>query len=134
MVDLTRDRLVGLREYSESLPLRRHYTVGFTPQGYHRLADRSPSDVRIFKVPRDKLPPTTGVSKGFDEGEYLVRGDVPISGAEVQGGPRGPYTYELPFEDVPSFSPLLKALTAERVVNKGLNQFPSGGYYEDPIY
>jgi len=89
-----------------------------------------PDNIRVFEVPLGDLKTDLGI----DEGEYLFMGDVPLEGARVHGAPGGSYTYELPFEDVPSLSPLLKALTAERVVNKGLNQFPSGGYYEDPIY
>ena len=123
IADLTRDRLVELRGLSEDFPLPRHYTVGFAPSAHHSVVARSPSDIRTFMIPRERLPTTTGVSKGFDPGEYLVRGDIPLEGATVIG-PTGSYAYELPLKDLASYSPLLKSLLAERLINKGLGRFP----------
>ena len=111
-----------------------HPTAPFSAGGSSLAVNVSPENIRTFEIPTSSIPEGAQMEEGIDRWEYLLGGDLPLEGATVHGAPGGSYTYELPFEDVPSLSPLLKALTAERVVNKGLNQFPSGGYYEDPIY
>jgi hypothetical protein len=97
------------------------------------LAGVQSGGTRIFEVPVESMPDWMDLTHGQDWNEIRALGDVPLEGATVYGGPGGAYEFSS-YQRVPRMSPLIKALLAERLINKGLNQFQVEEDYEDPLY
>ena len=134
---MLREYINRLHDISVSAGLaKKPFSVGFgtaSNMNLDYLLGLSPESVRKFGIPVERLPKKTFLKPGSDPNEILVMGDIPLEGATVHGGPKGAYEFS-PYQRVPRMSPLVKALLAERLINKGLNQFQVEEEYEDPIY